>query len=203
MCVVLLPIFFLLVLRNISFLYKTCSLVFFVISQKKAFIMYRIYFVQVPQLHPFEITPLFPVFDKCIAQSFYNLQAVLLDGQDGSNDKRGQTEHPCLALRPGEEGDNKVPEACKPALGLVASFRDVVRCGGQPPPHLRQQGGEKAKPWLNGMLLLVERPRCSNNLLRLAGDGDEVASVGGRGTSRLSWEGAWGSKIGTRGRCES
>jgi len=53
------------------------------------------------------------------------------------------------------------------------------------------------------MLLLVERPRCSNNLLRLAGDGDEVASVGGRGTSRLSWEGAWGSKIGTRGRCES
>ena len=200
----MLPIFsFWYLLRNISFLYKTCSLVFFVISQKKAFIMYRIYFVQVPQLHPFEITPLFPVFDKCIAQSFYNLQAVLLDGQDGSNDKRGQTEHPCLALRPGEEGDNKVPEACKPALGLVASFRDVVRGGGQPPPHLRQQGGEKAKPWLNGMLLLVERPRCSNNLLRLAGDGDEVASVGGRGTSRLSWEGAWGSKIGTRGRCES
>ena len=195
--------FFFWSLIRISPFYTRLVAQFFCDIPKMAFIMYRIYFVQVPQLHPFEITPLFPVFDKCIAQSFYNLQAVLLDGQDGSNDKRGQTEHPCLALRPGEEGDNKVPEACKPALGLVASFRDVVRCGGQPPPHLRQQGGEKAKPWLNCMLLLVERPRCSNNLLRLAGDGDEVASVGGRGTSRLSWEGAWGSKIGTRGRCES
>merc|ERR1719430_2098370 len=70
--------------------------------------------------------------------------SLVLDGEDGSDDKGGDAEHPGLTLGPGEEGDDEVPEVCEPAPRLVPSLRDVVRRRRQPPPHLGQQGGDPA-----------------------------------------------------------
>ena len=67
----------------------------------------------------------------------------MLDGEDRSDNKGGDAEHPGLTLRSREEGYDEVPEVCEPAPRLVSSLRDVVRRRRQPPPHLGQQGGEE------------------------------------------------------------
>merc|ERR1719222_1205242 len=127
---------------------------------------------------------------------------LVLDGEDGSDHKGGDAEHPGLTLRSGEEGDDEVPEVCEPALRLVSSLRDVVRRRRQPPPHLGQQGGEETQSWLNSLLLL-QTTRCCYNLLLLTWGRNQVPSIGGRGARCLTREGARGCKVSSGGRGES